>query len=357
MFTGLAPAPQSSSILRWQDGQWAALDTVFSTGSCLVRFGGKLTLGTERDQGNEAPDAGVSVWTGAGWDPIGRTAGWDVFHGVHAMTVHQGLLIAAGSFTSIGGVPANGIASWDGDVWRAFGGQGPPYAYPPRPWIAGLAPYQGNLVIAGDFASRGARVPLVMWDGSTWTPIEGLTGYATAMSVIRNYLCVSGDLHIAALNRDATVAIGSLIGGWWPLGSGLNAPAGAIVEHDGALYLGGTFSQAGGRSAFGVARWNGLGPASQPRAPWLSPGRPNPFIAGADFSIQLGHPGRVRVAVYDVRGREVAVLDTSDRPAGTYTIRWDGRGRAGQPAPAGVYFINVRDAAGVTSSRKVVRLR
>ncbi len=356
-FTGFPPDWQPSPVLRWNAGQWSALDTLNSSGACLQKYQGRLIVGIERSQPYQDPDEGVRAWNGARWDQIGTTEGAGEFHGVHAMAVHDGLLVVAGQFTSIGGVAANGIASWDGSNWRAFGGQGPPYAYPPFPSVAGIASYQGYLVAAGDFLGSPGHVPLVMWDGSSWTPFEGITGYATAMSVIRNYLCVSGDLHIAALNRDATVAIGSLIGGWWPLGSGLNAPAGAIVEHDGALYVGGTFSQAGGRSAFGVAQWNGLGPIPQPRTPWLSPGRPNPFTAGADFSILLGHHGRVRVAVYDVRGREVAVLDTSDRPAGSYTIRWDGRDRAGQPAPAGVYFINVRDAAGVTSSRKVVRLR
>ncbi len=356
-FGGLMPGWPQSTVLRWSEGSWTALDTLSYSGSCLSKYRGRLMVGIARSQSDQPPDGGVFAWNGAGWDRIGPTGGPFEFQGVYSMTVHEGLLVAAGQFASIGGVPASGFAAWDGTTWRAFGGPGPQYAYPPSPWIAGVASYQGYLVAAGDFLGPHGDVPLVVWDGSTWTPIEGITGYARSMSVVRGSICVSGNLHLTALSRDATVAIGTLTGGWWPLGSGLNAPPDAIIEHDGAVCFGGYFSEAGGRSAFGIARWNGLGPVPQPPTPWLSPGRPNPFVAGADFSIQLGHPGKVRVAVYDVRGREVAILDTSDRPAGTYTTRWDGRDRAGQPAPAGVYFINVRDAAGATSSRKIVRLR
>jgi hypothetical protein len=41
------------------------------------------------------------------------------------------------------------------------------------------------------------------------------------------------------------------------LGSGMNTPVHALCEFNGQLYAGGTFTQAGGNAAVGIARWNG----------------------------------------------------------------------------------------------------
>ena len=45
---------------------------------------------------------------------------------------------------------------------------------------------------------------------------------------------------------------------------------------------------------------------------------------------------RVRLAIYDVLGREVAVLVDGERPAGYHTVRFDGRELA-----AGTYVLRL----------------
>jgi hypothetical protein len=63
----------------------------------------------------------------------------------------------------------------------------------------------------------------------------------------------------------------------------------------------------------------------------------------------------VRLAVLDVRGREVAVLREETLPAGFHDLAWNGEGN-GVPLPAGVYFLRVT-AAGKALVQKVVLLR
>jgi len=63
-----------------------------------------------------------------------------------------------------------------------------------------------------------------------------------------------------------------------------------------------------------------------------------------------------RRAIVEVQGREVALLVNGHRAAGVHPIRWDGRDRAGQSLPAGVYFVAVRSGNGNMASRKIVRL-
>lgn len=74
--------------------------------------------------------------------------------------------------------------------------------------------------------------------------------------------------------------------------------------------------------------WDPLGPVATepggtPVATSLAPAAPNPASGAADVRFTLARPGPVRVAVYDVLGREVAVLVDADRPAGDHAVRLD----------------------------------
>jgi hypothetical protein len=62
----------------------------------------------------------------------------------------------------------------------------------------------------------------------------------------------------------------------------------------------------------------------------------NPVQGAARLMLAVPASGHVQVAVYDVAGREVAVLADRDFAPGRYEITWDARNRG---APAGLYFI------------------
>ncbi len=67
--------------------------------------------------------------------------------------------------------------------------------------------------------------------------------------------------------------------------------------------------------------------------------RPNPAPLGrAIVRFDLVQPGRVQLALYDVRGREVARLLDAETPAGAHARSWDGRDFAGRSVAGGVYF-------------------
>jgi hypothetical protein len=88
----------------------------------------------------------------------------------------------------------------------------------------------------------------------------------------------------------------------------------------------------------------------------LGPGRPNPFMAATTLRLALSAGTRVRIAVNDVMGREVALLSDGEHTAGEFTVTWDGTGHAGESLGPGIYFVTV-DAGSRTAARKVVRLR
>jgi hypothetical protein len=64
---------------------------------------------------------------------------------------------------------------------------------------------------------------------------------------------------------------------------------------------------------------------------------PNPFNPNADIRYQISEFGIVMLAVYDLLGREVAVLVNEQQAPGTYQVRFDGTG-----FPSGVYFCRLQ---------------
>ncbi len=74
---------------------------------------------------------------------------------------------------------------------------------------------------------------------------------------------------------------------------------------------------------------------------------PNPFNPSTEIGYQISVFGNVRLAVYDVLGREVVVLADGPRAAGTHQVRLDARGWA-----AGVYVVRL-EAAGHILTRSI----
>ena len=97
----------------------------------------------------------------------------------------------------------------------------------------------------------------------------------------------------------------------------------------------------------------GLAPSHQPL---LGLSSPNPFDRSTEVPYTIVHGGHLRLAVYDVLGREVAVLANGVLPEGRHTARWDGRSTAGTPMPVGVYFLRL-DFGQRTESQRIVITR
>ncbi|SHK58554.1 T9SS type A sorting domain-containing protein [Rhodothermus profundi] len=74
----------------------------------------------------------------------------------------------------------------------------------------------------------------------------------------------------------------------------------------------------------------------------LYAGSPNPFRSTATVAFSLNQRQHVRLAIYDLLGREVARLVEGVRPAGTYHIPFDGSHLA-----AGTYLVRLETPSGV----------
>ena len=83
----------------------------------------------------------------------------------------------------------------------------------------------------------------------------------------------------------------------------------------------------------------------------LSQNYPNPFNPSTSIEYQIPENGFVDVRVFDVMGREVAVLVREYKTAGYYTVRFDGVSH-----PSGVYFFRILSGT-FSEMRKMVLMK
>ena len=65
---------------------------------------------------------------------------------------------------------------------------------------------------------------------------------------------------------------------------------------------------------------------------------PNPFNPSTTIVFTLPETAPTQLAVFDVRGRRIALLCQETLPAGKHEIRWNGQDDDGRSVAAGVYF-------------------
>ncbi|MFC1477560.1 FlgD immunoglobulin-like domain containing protein [candidate division KSB1 bacterium] len=68
---------------------------------------------------------------------------------------------------------------------------------------------------------------------------------------------------------------------------------------------------------------------------------PNPFNSATRIEFRLKESAHVKLAVYDVRGREIARLCDGQESAGIHSITWDGMSSSSEPVSSGMYFYRI----------------
>ena len=151
------------------DGSWHAMGSgsgptkgaVDSMVRSLAAHGTDVYVGTDAvDVAQIANADHVVRWDGASWNAVGsNTAGTDGWFPassfINGITTVGPMVFAAGSFQNANGVAtADGIAYFDGSVWRPIGsngaGNGPEIGN-----LTAISVFRNNIVIAGNFTTAG----------------------------------------------------------------------------------------------------------------------------------------------------------------------------------------------------------
>jgi hypothetical protein len=83
---------------------------------------------------------------------------------------------------------------------------------------------------------------------------------------------------------------------------------------------------------------------------------PNPFNPRTVIAFELAETGPIELAIYDVGGRRVRVMESGTQSAGRHEATWDGQDNAGRAVPTGTYFCRLSTAQG-SQTRKLTLAR
>ncbi|MCX7044217.1 MAG: fibronectin type III domain-containing protein [Candidatus Sumerlaeota bacterium] len=250
-----AGAVLANNIAMWNGSYWAPLGTGMKYGAveALATDGlGNLYAGGVFTMAGGKPANHIAKWDGTSWTALG--SGTDGV--VYALAVDgAGAVYAGGNFTTADGRPANCVAKWDGASWSALGSGMDDMV------LALAVDEKGVLYAGGDFSFAGGKSAnyLAKWNGASWSAMGARTD-----GTVRA-LAADGAGHIYAAGGFWTAggAPAKYIARWdgssWSaLGTGMNASLQALaVDGAGNVYAGGNFTTAGGASAYSIAKWDG----------------------------------------------------------------------------------------------------
>lgn len=194
-------------------------------------------------------------------------------------------VVIAGSFGVAGTTGANGIVAFDPlrDTWMPLGSGFS------TPVDALVALPNGDLIAGGSFSQAGG-VPaknMARWNGATWLPLgDGVSTTVTAVAVLANGDIVAGcsspgNTNSAVVRFDGTT--------WSPLGSFVQGNVNTLLAlPNGDLIAGGRFSVWGIANTENIARWNGttwvpLGTSTADEVYSLARLNNGDIVAGGDY--------------------------------------------------------------------------
>ncbi len=354
----VAGGVSANRIAKWNGTQWAPLGTGMNNDVyTLAVIGSDLYAGGAFTTAGGVSANRIAKWDGTQWLPIGG----GLNRAVNALVVIPngaggGDLYAGGYFMTAGGDSAKRIAKWNGTQWSPLGsGMDSP--------VSSLATIpngtgQSDLYVGGGFTTAGGITVnfVAKWNGAQWSALGSGTGSGvSALAVIGSGLYVGGDFTIAggvSANR-----IAKWNGTQWSrLGSGTNEDVTSLAVSGNNLFVGGLFTTAGVTPSSFIARWS-RPPTSveernaTPEKFRLEQNYPNPFNPETNIKYQIPSTGNVMLKLYDMLGREVAMLVNEHKSPGTYTMTWDASGHS-----SGIYFYRLT-AGSFVETKKLVLVR
>jgi len=262
-------------LARWNGIAWSTFGSGINSTNIYVTlvyavtvdYRGNLYVGGSFTGVGNTSANNIAEWNGTAWTPLGAGISGSSGGEVVALTTDAaGNVYAGGTFTDAGGITANNIAEWNGNNWSALGsGTGGSY-----PDVYGLiTDGAGNLYVGGTFTTAGGVTVngLAKWNGSTWSALgTGVSGPLGSPYVQGMVFDRAGNLYVGGTFTAAGGVAATNIAEWngssWSaLGSGLGGLTTFVstlaVDAANHLYAGGSFTNAGGILASNLAEWDG----------------------------------------------------------------------------------------------------
>lgn len=231
----------------------------------MARYGSNIYVGGGfLRAGNQPGTNAFARWNGIQWDSV---PGAKMTYGntLSDIIVTNNELYVCGGFDSVGSLPANCLAKWDGTTWQAVGNN---YNFRNLGGVLyKMKFYNGSLYVGGNFRDpQGNTCRLAKWDGSAWQFFTNeLSGSVADVWDMEVY---NGELYVAGLFFTTSGNVANSIMRWndqtWrdvagsvQILSNANPTVKDMCVHNGELYCVGNFEKIVGVPALGLAKWDG----------------------------------------------------------------------------------------------------
>ena len=220
----------------------------------MVYFKGSIVIGGDIAQAGNTSLNNIFIWNGNHVKSLQN--GLD--GPVNAMIVYESNIVVGGSFSYAFGIQqtlhVGGICGWTGEKWFLIGNDLLDGV------VTALASYDSRIFVAGRFGWIGSSkfTNLAVFNGSVWADIGGGVdgGYVTCMAFSEGKLVLGGNFNYAGSIAVKGLAIWD--GEWSTIGN-FNGDVLSTAVDDTTIYIGGSFTEAGGNKANHLAFYrNGI---------------------------------------------------------------------------------------------------
>jgi trimeric autotransporter adhesin len=238
-------------VARWTGESWEALGEGYQSVYRLAVYKGKLYAAGSLNKKDKPVEGGLAVWTGAAWEIV---PGFEK-RSIEALAATETHLWMAGGL----GTGNGELGRWDGTTLESFGKELTSSA---QIGINSIVPWkEGRVCVSGHFNKVNG---LPAGGAACFEPVSGTwTGMGAALpagSSATSLKSVGDDLYLGCYCTFASGAknIGKWDGKEWAaVGSGLDKGVQRILANGSDLYAVGVFAKAGDLAVNGVARWDG----------------------------------------------------------------------------------------------------
>jgi trimeric autotransporter adhesin len=298
---GEAGGIDASNIAQWDDFLLFPLEAPGPHIKAMSTLGSRIVAAGFFAQSTNGPPAfNIGAWNGLTLAPlVGAFQSPSGLNGTAECMLSfsqpgpQGgpRLVVAGSFTTAGGIPANGIAMYSESTfvlptWSALGaglgsvrslerhnnqiyaGNGSISQFNGTSWVSigstngtvlALRSYNGMLYAGGTFTNVNgvATGGLARWNGTSWSNVGGFFGGTVNALEVHNSELIIGGAYPGLPNAPNIARFNSVTGTYNTFsGVGTNGPVHALKSVSGFVYVGGAFTGVGALSASRIARWS-----------------------------------------------------------------------------------------------------
>jgi len=351
-----------NGIAKWNGNAWVAVGSgVAASGivSALCVFNNELYVGGFfTSAGGAATSKNMAKWNGTTWAGVGG----GMQDGVMALTVFNGALHAGGYFVvnNITFSLQYRIAKLSGTTWVNVGskGVGDANAY----WgVRTMSVYNNSLYAGGYFTllddGTTSAKHIAKWSGTAWSVVGSGSnaGITTTSStyVLNSSIVYANTLYVGGTFTGAGGATANYIATWngtaWgTAGTGLDAAVNAMTVYNNDLIVGGDFANAGGTAATRIAKWHitGAGTNEIKASKNVATNFPNPFSSSTLIRVDKEQElQNASLIIYDILGNETVTIEGIN----TNEISLDRNN-----LPAGVYFYSIKENNALVASGKLV---